>query len=181
MNIRTETMKKSQSILELDWLKVNLDEVEIAGVGAASRVCIKHIGAACVLAITADDRVVLVKQFRYACQEALFEIPAGKIDCWGGDYFACAQRELAEETPYTAGKLQLLHTFYTAPGFCDEFIHLYLASNLREDSSLQADADEFVEVALFSKQEIRQMLLNNDIRDAKTLIALQYWLLQDTL
>ena len=95
----------------------------------------------------------------------------------GEDPAVCAVRELEEETPYRAGSLTLLHTFYTAPGFCDEKMYLYLAEHISPTSSRRPDQDEFVETVRLSRQAVRQALADNQIQDGKTLIGLQYWLL----
>ena len=89
----------------------------------------------------------------------------------------CALRELAEETPYCAERVELLATFFTAPGFCDEKMYLYQAHGVSANSQLQPDQDEFVETVLLSRAEVQQAIQNNAIQDGKTLIGLQYWLL----
>ncbi|MGL5042758.1 MAG: NUDIX hydrolase [Culicoidibacterales bacterium] len=176
MAVKIETQIASKAIFEMEWMRIRLDDVLIEDGQEAKRIVIEHPGAACILAITEEEKVLLVSQYRYAAQETLFEIPAGKIDTWGGDFYETAKRELAEETAFTAEKLTLLYTFYTAPGFCNEYIHLYQAEGLVENSSLGLDEDEFVEVHYFTKHEIRQMLKTGEIHDAKTIIALQFWL-----
>ena len=133
-------------------------------------------GAACVLAVTAQDEVVLVRQWRYATGQALLELPAGKLDA-GEDPALCAARELEEETPYRAESVRLLHTFYTAPGFCDEKMYLYLAEGVSATSTRQPDEDEFVETVLLSRSAVQDAIRNNEIQDAKTVVGLQYWLL----
>ena len=88
-----------------------------------------------------------------------------------------ALRELEEETPYRAQSVRLLHTFYTAPGFCDEKMYLYLAEGITPTSTRKPDQDEFVETVLLSRQAVREAIANNQIQDGKTLVGLQYWLL----
>ncbi|GBU10779.1 ADP-ribose pyrophosphatase [Erysipelotrichaceae bacterium] len=179
MAIQMEKKLTSKLILELSWLKISLDEIKIENGIESTRIVLDHPGASCILAITPEQKVLLVTQYRYATQEVLYEIPAGKLDAWGGDYYKTAIRELAEETPYTAKSMKLLSAFYTAPGFCNEFIHLYKAEGLEKNSTLELDMDEFVDVHYFSKHEIREMMQNGVIHDAKTIIALQYWLFED--
>ena len=137
---------------------------------------IRHPGAACVLAVTEADEVVLVRQWRYATGQALLELPAGKLDP-DEDPAVCAARELEEETPYRAQSVRLLHTFYTAPGFCNEKMYLYLAEGITPTSTRNPDQDEFVETVLLSRQAVREAIANNRIQDGKTLVGLQYWLL----
>lgn len=128
------------------------------------------------LAVTEADEVVLVRQWRYATGQALLELPAGKLDP-DEDPAVCAARELEEETPYRAQSVRLLHTFYTAPGFCDEKMYLYLAEGITPTSTRKPDQDEFVETVLLSRQAVREAIANNQIQDGKTLVGLQYWLL----
>ena len=140
---------------------------------------IRHPGAACVLAETEDGKVVLVRQWRYAADQATLELPAGKLDVADEDPAECALRELAEETPYVADSVKLLYSFYTAVGFCDEKMYLYQAQGVRLGSELSNDEDEITETVLMSKDEVRNALANDEIKDGKTLIGLQYWLAQN--
>ena len=127
------------------------------------------------MAITPEQQVVLVRQWRYATQQALLEVPAGKLDA-GEDPSICALRELAEETPYTAEKVEKLAQFYTAPGFCNEIMYVYRAINISKNSQLSADEDEFTETVLLNIDETKKAIANGEIQDAKTLIALNFWL-----
>ncbi|WP_373761732.1 NUDIX hydrolase [Neisseria dentiae] len=171
-----ETRISSQPIFEGSFINIARDTVRLPNGNESTRVVIRHPGAACVLAVTGSDEVVLVRQWRYACGQALLELPAGKLDA-GEDPAVCALRELAEETPYTAESVKLLHTFYTAPGFCDEVMYLYQAEGVREGSTLKNDEDEFTETVLMSRDAVKAALKNNEVADAKTLAGLQYWLL----
>lgn len=171
-----ETFVASEPIYQGSFVDIARDTVRLPNGNESSRVVIRHPGAACVLAVTGNDEVVLVRQWRYACGRALLELPAGKLDA-GEDPAVCALRELAEETPYTAESVKLLHTFYTAPGFCDEVMYLYRAEGVREGSTLKNDEDEFTETVLMSREAVKAALKNNEVSDAKTLAGLQYWLL----
>lgn len=179
MAVKVEKQVSSQEIFSIPWLKIRMDKASIDETIEVDRIVVSHPGAAAILAITKEQKVILVSQYRYPTQQILYEIPAGKVDEWGGDYYATAQRELAEETPFTASDLQLIHTFYTAPGFCDEFMHLYKATDVVANSQCTPDEDEFVDIHLYSKTEVRALLAQHQIHDAKTLIALQYWLYAD--
>ena len=97
----------------------------------------------------------------------------------GEDMAVCALRELAEETPYTADSVRLLYSFYTAVGFCNEKMYLFEAEGVRLGSTLSNDEDEITETVLMSKEEVCQALVNDEIKDGKTLIGLQYWLMKD--
>lgn len=173
----TEHKISSHEVYNGSFLNVVEDTVRLPNGNEAQRIVVKHPGAAAVLAITAEQKVVLVKQWRYPVGEALLEIPAGKLDCQNEDPAHAALRELAEETPYTATEVKLIHTFYTVPGFGDEKMYLYLAENVEPNSTLSADEDEILQPVLLSSAEVRHALQNSQIHDGKTLVALQYWLL----
>ncbi|MCF7529464.1 NUDIX hydrolase [Neisseria lisongii] len=172
----TETKLSSEPIYQGSFVTISRDSVRLPNGNESSRIVIRHPGAACVLAVTDDDCVVLVRQWRYAADRAVLELPAGKLDA-GEDPAVCALRELGEETPYTADSVKLLHTFYTAVGFCDEKMYLYQAQGVRLGSTLSPDEDEFTETVLMSREEVKAALANNQIEDGKTLVGLQYWLL----
>ncbi|UOO82925.1 NUDIX hydrolase [Uruburuella testudinis] len=175
----TETQLNSEPLIEGSFLNIYRDTIRLPNGHESGRIVVRHPGAACVLAVTGEDEVVLVRQWRYAVGKPLLELPAGKLDA-GEDPAQCALRELAEETPYTAERVVLLHTFYTAPGFCDENMYLYRAEGVRADSMLSTDEDEFTETVLLSREAVKTALKNNEIADAKTLVGLQHWLLADT-
>lgn len=172
-----ETCISSESVYQGSFIRINRDQILLPNGKESQRIVIRHPGAACVLAVTDNDEVVLVRQWRYAADQALLELPAGKLDIDGEDPAECALRELAEETHYTAQSVKLLHTFYTAVGFCDEKMYLYQAEGLREGSTLSNDEDEITETVLLSREAVKAALKNDEINDAKTLIALQYWLM----
>ena len=178
MNLKEECIS-SEEMFSGYVVKLFVDKVSLPNKNEATREVVRHPGAVCVLAITPDNEVILVRQFRYATGEELFEIPAGKLDIVGEEAAAAALRELAEETPYTAQEAILLNSFFTSPGFCDEKIYLYQAKDVRQDSTLSADEDEFVHTVTWSSEKAKKMLQQNKIRDAKTIIALQYWLMQE--
>ncbi|QEY24662.1 NUDIX hydrolase [Neisseria animalis] len=171
-----ETRLSGEPIYQGSFITISRDQVRLPNGNESSRIVIRHPGAACILAVTDNDEVVLVRQWRYAADQAILELPAGKLDK-GEDPAECALRELAEETPYTADKVKLLHTFYTAVGFCDEKMYLYQAEGVRLGSTLSNDEDEITETVLMSREAVKQALQNNEIQDGKTLAGLQYWLL----
>lgn len=171
-----EIQLSSEPIFEGSFITINQDKIRLPNGNESQRVVIRHPGAACVLAVTDQDEVVLVRQWRYAADQAMLELPAGKLD-EGEDPAVCALRELAEETPYMADSVTLLSTFYTAVGFCDENMYLYQAVGVRLGSNLSNDEDEITETVLMSREEVKVALKNNEIHDAKTLVGLQYWLM----
>lgn len=178
MNL-TETFVASELIFTGNIIHLSVDTVLLPNGKTATREFVHHNGAACILATTPDDKVVLVRQYRHPAGHILLEVPAGKLDHADEDPKDCAQRELAEETPYACTQLNYVCHFFSAPGFTNEVLHLYQAKNVLPNSALSADEDEFVEAVLMSKDEVKAALAAHEIQDAKTLIALQHWLLQD--
>ena len=138
---------------------------------------IRHSGAAAVLPLldsgAADPRVVLVRQYRYAAGGWLYEVPAGRPHHAGESWEACARRELLEEAGLIAGELRLLTSIWTTPGFTDERIHLFLATNLSEGQT-SYDADEFIERAVMPLSEALQRVGTGEIGDAKTICTLLF-------
>ena len=151
------------------------DEVEINGKIYVSDVIHNHGGVG-VLEIK-EDKVLLVKQYRFAIQKTSLEIPAGKLE-QGEDPYTCGLRELEEVSGYTSEKLYPICEMYSTPGFCNEKIYLYYSNDLIKVENPKAmDEDEEIETLWFSFDEIQKMLENGEIDDAKTIIALQYALL----
>ena len=156
------------------------DQVELpSGKGTAQRDLIFHNGAVCVLAVTPENKSVLVKQYRKAIEKVSYEIPAGKLEIGeNADPEAAALRELEEEAAYT-GKLSLVYDFYSAIGFCNERLKLYLASDLTKvENPRPQDEDETLELLEVSLDQAKALIQSGDICDAKTIMAIQYWELQ---
>ena len=118
------------------------------------------------------------RQYRKAIEAVSYEIPAGKLEVGeAGDEMAAAARELEEETQYK-GDLELIHEFYTAIGFCNEKIKLYVATNLKPvENPRPLDDDEFLELYELTYEECMELVASGAIQDAKTIIALQYYAL----
>jgi ADP-ribose pyrophosphatase len=151
-------------------LRYDVDEVLLPNGQKAVREVIKHPGAAAIVPVLPDGRIVFVRQYRYAVGCMLCELPAGKLDA-GEDPLVCAKRELAEETGFTAGKWRKLSAIVTVPGFCDEVIHIYQAESLLPGQQ-RTDEDEFVETVFLAQDKIRELVENGGICDAKTLSGL---------
>lgn len=137
----------------------------------AKREVARHIGAAAVLPVDGEGNVYLVRQFRSPVDRVLLEIPAGKLDYKGEDRLEAAKRELREETGLTAKSWTHLNDMLSTVGFCDECISLFLAQGL-EDGDCDPDEDEFVNVVKMPLSEAVDMVMNNEIRDSKTISAL---------
>lgn len=156
---------------------VAVDDVKLPnGLGQAKRELIFHKGAVCVLAITPEDKLILVKQYRKAIERISIEIPAGKLELGeSGSEEEAALRELEEETGYTSTKLTLLHNFYSAIGFCNERLRLYLADELvKVENPRPQDEDEVIELMEVTLDEALNLIGSGDICDAKTIMAIQH-------
>lgn len=172
--ISTEVIKQGR-ILEF-----RIDTVEAADGHRSTRDIAGHPGGVCVVAIDAEDRVLLVRQWRHAAGGALLEIPAGTLDRHDDgsveEHAGAAARELEEETGSVAGTWRYLGSFYTAPGFTSELMHLYLATELRaaDAGGLGPDEDERLELRPIPFAEAVAMAERGELRDAKSLIGL-FW------
>ncbi len=173
-----ETKLSSTAVYDGKLLHVKCDLVRLPNGREASREWIQHPGAAAVLPMLSDGRVVLVRQYRYPVQSVTLEIPAGKMDIPGEDPLACAMRELKEETGYTAEKFTKLTTIATTVGFSNECIHIYAAQGLVSGTQCP-DEDEFIHVQRILLSEAVQMVRDGKIIDAKSITAIL--LLQDRL
>lgn len=139
---------------------------------------IRHSGAAAVLPVLSDPagpdpQVLLIRQYRYASGGYMLEVPAGRPDREGEDWEVCARRELEEETGLVAGQLTYLTTVYTTPGFTDEQIRLFMASDLKTGST-RFDHDEFIEPVTLPLSEALEKIRTGEIKDGKTIITLLY-------
>jgi ADP-ribose pyrophosphatase len=136
------------------------------------RTMIRHPGAVAMVAIDGSD-VVLIRQYRSPTDSILLEIPAGKLDLPGEDLVAAARRELEEEVGFTAASMELLTTFWTTPGFSNERLWIYLATDLTPVSSRPHGAEEEVaEIVRVPVADIAGMLAADEFDDAKTIIGL---------
>jgi ADP-ribose pyrophosphatase len=133
---------------------------------------IRHPGAAAIVPVHEDGSVTLVRQYRHAADGYIWEIPAGKLDA-GEEPARCAARELKEEVGLEAGELLRLGVIFTAPGFCDERIHLFLARQLRPTAQ-QLDADEVLSVSRIPLPQALNMIGSGAIQDAKTIAGLHH-------
>ena len=170
MSHLTEKFLESTVAFEGNLLTVCCDKVELPNGKQAGREFIRHPGAVAVVPITQDGRVVLVRQYRYPIGKAILEVPAGKLDK-GEHPDDCARRELEEETGYVAHNIRKLSSIYTTPGFTDEVIHLYVADHLTL-AKQRPDEDEFLDVEVYSKEQVKAMIQDGTINDAKSMLAL---------
>ncbi|HXK11798.1 MAG TPA: NUDIX hydrolase [Vicinamibacteria bacterium] len=155
----------SGKVLDLD-----LDEVVEPGGVHGEREVVRQRGSVAALPVLEDGRVVLVRQYRYAVEAYVWELPAGRRDP-GETPEEGARRELEEEVGLRAAQLEPLLVFWTTPGFCDEVMHLFRATGL-EPVPPRPEADERIEPAAFDLEEAMGMVERGEIREGKTLVAL---------
>lgn len=140
------------------------------------REVVRHPGAVVLLPILDDGRVVMIENTRPTVGETLLELPAGTREP-EEEAVVTASRELIEETGYRAGKLELIHEFYSAPGICDELMHLYRATELVAGEP-NREATESIVNRIATRDEIRQWIAAGSVRDAKTLVGLYAYLIE---
>ena len=146
------------------------DRVKLPNGEIATREFCLHVGAVCIIPILPDGRVIMERQFRYPHGRVFFEIPAGKLDSPDEDIRLAAERELREETGAIAGKMTYLGAIDTSPALLNEKIHLFLAEELKF-TERELDDDEFLDVEYAPLSELYRMVMNAEIADAKTQIA----------
>ena len=147
------------------------DTIKIPNGNIAKWDYIKHKGAAAVVAVKEDGKLLMVRQFRNALDRETLEIPAGGLNSVDEPTDIAAARELEEEAGYTAGKMELLISIRTTVAFCDEKIDIYVATDLKR-SKQHLDEDEFLDVETYSIEELIQMIYDCKINDGKTVSAL---------
>lgn len=158
-------------------LNLDVDKVRFPDGSVGELEIIRHSGASAVIPFASDPagedpQVLLIRQYRYAAERVIYEIPAGRLDP-GETPLACAIRELREETGCTATRVEPLITIYTTPGFTDEQIHLFMATGLTMGAT-DREADEFIEVVTVALSEVLLMIERGEIVDSKTLVAILY-------
>lgn len=163
-----EKSLKSNKVFEGRILKVEVHEVELQNGKVASREVVRHQGAVGIVPIC-DNKLIMVKQYRFPLAEYLLEIPAGKIDP-GEQPEKTAIRELREETGFAPVEMKLMTIFYSSPGFSDEKIYLYLA-DVKKNHEPDPDEDEFLEVEEIPFEDIIELITAGKIRDGKTIAA----------
>ncbi|WP_312092400.1 NUDIX hydrolase [Niallia sp.] len=174
MSSLEEKTLKTEHIYSGRIIQVQVDEVELPNGKTSTRELVKHPGAVAVIAITDDNKLVMVEQFRKPLEKVIVEIPAGKLEK-GEEPALCARRELEEETGYDCESLELVSSFYTSPGFADEIIHVYVAKGLtKKEDAAGLDEDEFVNVLEITLEEALQLIKEQRIFDAKTIFGVQY-------
>ncbi|MFC4387724.1 NUDIX hydrolase [Gracilibacillus marinus] len=173
MNFEEKTVKTNH-IFSGKIIQLQVDDVLLPNGEMSKRELIKHPGAVAIIAMTENNKLVMVKQYRKPLEKTLVEIPAGKLE-EGESPEITALRELEEETGYTTNHLQYITSFYTSPGFADEIIYVYFTDELTLlEEKKQLDEDEFVELMTISLDDAEELIQSQDIHDAKTVFAIQY-------
>ena len=165
-----EKTLSSQRIYDGRAVKLRVDTVQKPDGKTTTREIVEHSDCVAVVVIDSKDRVLLVRQYRKAVGKTLLEIPAGGIDP-GEQPINCVRRELQEEIGYLPNKVDKLGGFYSAPGYCTEYLHLYLASYLIP-SRLEAEDTEEIEVVRVSLSRIPDLIASGEICDAKSIAGL---------
>ena len=163
-------LNHSQTLYRGRVIDLTVDRITTASGTQAVREVVVHPGGAAVMPVFSNGDVLLVEQFRYPMQQSLLELPAGKIDP-GESPEETAARELQEEVGFRAGRLEKLVEFYTTPGFCNELLHLFLATDLKPGRRA-GDEDEELSVHRYSPKQLEKLIGLGKIVDAKTLIGL---------
>lgn len=153
-------------------INLKVQQVKLPNGKVGTRELVEHPGAVAIVAYLDANTIILVEQFRKAIDKIILEIPAGKIEK-GEDIKLCGIRELEEETGYKASKFEYLGKIVTAPGFTDEYIYLYKATELTK-GEINRDEDEFINIKEYTIDEIKRMVKDGKIIDGKTIAALSY-------
>lgn len=172
-----EKTVSSKTVFSGHLINVEVQQVKTPQGNIAQREIVHHAPAVALLAITADHKMILEKQWRAPIAKTTLEIPAGKVDSRDANSaHHAAVRELNEETRYQADQIKKLSSFYTSVGCMDEYMTLYLATGLRPvDEKLPQDQDEQLAQETVTLDQALAMIDSGEIEDAKTVMAIYYW------
>jgi ADP-ribose pyrophosphatase len=169
-----KALQKSERIYQGKIINLRLETLVFEDRAPAYREYVEHQGGVAVIAVDSDENLLFIQQYRRAVDELLLEIPAGILEK-GEDPKHAAKRELQEETGYEPGELISLGGFFVSPGFCNEYIHLFLALHLKKNP-LPCDLDEAIDLCPLTIQQFYTRLEKNQIRDCKTIAAVLLYL-----
>ncbi len=173
MAIEPEKGLSKETVYDGKLFKVVKEKVRLANGNERPREIVVHPGAVALVVVNNDNRLILVRQYRRAADRVLLEIPAGTREP-GEDAETCARRELSEETGYEASTVKHLGGFYSAPGFCTEYLECYLMTDLKEKKGI-ADDDENIEIERLTAEEALQAIKRGEISDAKSICGILMW------
>lgn len=160
----------SKTVFNGRLFNVTVDKVKLSHEREVTREVVHHRGAVGIIPFTQNNKIVLVRQYRYPVKKMLFEIPAGTLEK-NEEPIECAKRELIEETGYRAKRFKYLGDIFIAPGYCTEKISLYFAETLEQGQQL-SEEDEDIQVVLFDLKEITEKIHCGDIIDAKSICGI---------
>jgi ADP-ribose pyrophosphatase len=173
MAIEPEVGLSKETVYDGKLFKVVREKVRLANGNERPREIVVHPGAVALVAVDGDGRILMVRQYRRAADRVLLEIPAGTREP-NEDAKACALRELQEETGYKAANIERLAGFYSAPGFCTEWLECFLLTDLSESPG-QADDDENIELERLTAGEAVAAIQRGDVCDAKSICGILLW------
>jgi len=173
MAIEPEIGLSAETIYDGKLIKVVKETVRLANGKERPREIVVHPGAVALVVVDNDGKLIMVRQYRRAVDRVLLEIPAGTRET-GEDAQACALREVREETGYAAGHIERLGGFFSAPGFCTEFLECFLLTDLSESPG-QADDDENIEIDRLTLAQAKDAITSGQICDAKSICGILLW------
>jgi ADP-ribose pyrophosphatase len=167
---RTERVNASRRIYEGRIVNLREDAVALPDGRSALREVVEHADVVAIVPVDSRGNVLLVRQYRLPAEDSLLELPAGGVD-EGESIEDAAQRELREETGFRADKLERLTGFFVSPGYCTEFMHLFLATDLVEDP-VEGDPDEVISLERMSLVDAVSLIERGEIKDGKSIVGL---------
>jgi ADP-ribose pyrophosphatase len=167
-----ERVLESRRLYEGRVVNLRVDTVELAGGGKTTREVVEHGDVVAIVPLLEEKDVLLVRQYRLPAAQTLLEVPAGGVDL-GENVEEAAQRELGEECGQRADRLERLGGFYVSPGFCSEYMHVFLATQLRPVEA-RPDPDEEIAVVRLPLAEALRLVRRGEIRDGKSIIGLTW-------
>jgi ADP-ribose pyrophosphatase len=170
---------KSDVVFRGKVFDIKLEEIEYNKTGnKGKREVVLHPGGAVVVPVTSDRNIIFVRQYRYPFDTIMTELPAGKLDK-GEDPLKCASRELTEETGYTSCNIKELGKIFTSPGFCNEVLHIYYATDLTPGEHAREEGEEGMEIIELSLSEAEEKIRTGEIVDAKTISGIYMYKLRE--
>lgn len=167
------SLKKSNVFYKGKVFDLKIDEIEYESGNKGIREVAVHPGGAVIVPVTKEGKIILVTQFRYPFQKELMEFPAGKLDK-DEHPLKCAERELEEETGFKAGKIKKLGEIYTAPGYCTEVLHIYMAKDLTAGNHNREKGELGMQIHKFTINEVEEKIGKGEIVDAKTICGIYH-------
>ena len=160
----------SERIYEGAILNLRRDKVTVKEGRTSYREIVEHNGGVVILGVTPEGKIPMIKQYRKATRQVMFELPAGKLEK-GEDPMEAALREFKEETGYTAGSMRLISSFYPTVGYSEEILHIYFANDLKAGAT-EFDDNESIDIEEYKPEELFKLIDAGGMNDGKTLIAL---------